>query len=62
MEVKDKVLREGVEDAFAVWLSQHNVSFPALLEEVIERVFRVWLDEHEDCILEMIAKSVTRNI
>ena len=61
VENDNPMIRKGVTDAFDFWLSQHEVSFPNLLEDVIQRVFQQWLNEHEDDILIMITKQLSNN-
>jgi hypothetical protein len=48
---------KGVRDSFDFWLSQHEISFPALLEQAIGKVFREWLDENRNDVLERVAKA-----
>jgi len=45
----DKV-QQGVTESFDFWLSQHDVSFPQLLEDAIERAFQGWLDSNIDTL------------
>jgi len=54
-EHMDRVQR-GVTDSFDFWLSQHDVSFPQLLEDAIEKAFQGWLDSNIDTIVDMLKK------
>jgi len=41
-----ETIRKGVDDAFAWWLVDHEVSFPMLLKETIAETFNQWLESH----------------
>ncbi len=49
--------RLGVKDAFGFWLSQHDVSFPALVQASVKAAFSERLDENSEAIVEAIAKA-----
>jgi hypothetical protein len=38
-KIDSDLIRKGVDDAFANWLIEHEISFPALLEQTIGEVF-----------------------
>ena len=60
-EQMDRV-QQGVTESFDFWLSQHDVSFPQLLEDAIEKAFQGWLDNNIDTIVDMLKKhEVTGN-
>ena len=58
--IEEKEIREGVTEAFDFWLSQHDISFPDLLEEAIKQAFREWLNDHEGVVLAMIEERSWR--
>jgi hypothetical protein len=58
----EHVIQQGVENAFAFSHSQHDVSFPDLLEDAIVKVFGSWLEDHEEEIMTRIALNVSTAI
>lgn len=56
-DAKAKAVELGVRDAFDFWLSQHEISFPALCEDAIQNTLSEWLDAHEDEIIAAIASQ-----
>jgi hypothetical protein len=42
-----QAVREGVRDAFGFWMSQHNISFPDLIERAIKEAMKEYLNDHE---------------
>ena len=69
MKINPDLIKQGVDDAFTYWLTEHKISFPELLKETIEHVFEkevesilsnlfeVWLEEHSTQIIAAIAEQ-----
>lgn len=46
---------EGVEDAWAWWLSQHPESVPEIIESAIKKAFSEWLERNKADVIAAIA-------
>jgi hypothetical protein len=55
--MKPDSIQKGVYEAFSDWLSNHEISFPQLLEDAIGRVFAEWAEDHSTEIIAAIAKQ-----
>lgn len=50
--------RDGVAEAFAFWLSQHDVTVPQVIEDAAERAITHWLNAHTDELIEAITAKL----
>jgi hypothetical protein len=53
-----KSVREGVEEAFGFWLSQHDVSTPECVIEGVKQAAAEWMEKHTDELVVEIAGRV----
>ncbi|MEU9516612.1 hypothetical protein [Micromonospora sp. NPDC048169] len=51
-------IRDGAAEAFAFWLSQHQVTVPQVIEDAAERAITSWLNAHTDELAEAIAAKL----
>lgn len=51
-------IRDGAAEAFAFWLSQHDVTVPQVIEDAAERAITAWLNAHTDELIEAIAAKL----
>jgi hypothetical protein len=51
--------RQGVDDAWGFWLSQHPISVPEMIMEAVEKAFYRWCDDNETKVLAAIARRKT---
>lgn len=50
--------RDGVAEAMAFWLSQHDVTVPQVIEDAAERAITHWLNAHTDELIEAVAAKL----
>jgi hypothetical protein len=42
-DIDNETISKAITDAFNFWLSQHDISFPEMIETAIEKSFSDWL-------------------
>jgi hypothetical protein len=61
MKIASDSIKGGVYEAFADWMLNHEISFPALLEQAVgdavAAAFEAWLEKHSTQIIAQIAQS-----
>lgn len=57
---KEDATAKGVEEAWAYWMSQHDVTVPDCIIEAIKIAFSKWLDKNEYKVIAAIADKAKR--
>ncbi len=56
MTAKEKLVVDGVENAFGCWIEQHSyATMPECIIEAVGKSFAKWLDENRDEVIAAIA-------